>query len=305
MTKYIIVRTVTTLITLLVISFVLYMALSYAMNAKYFHVPADDFWTSSVVNYVDYVRKVITKWDWGENSKGRSITDITEGKIWLSLQINLLAFCVYMFVGIFLGFTSALYKNSLYDRLLQFLMPVFNSLPIFITMYLLVMYVGYYWGIVHYSYLDYPGLEKFLIPILALSIPSSSIIYRNLRAEIIENAESDHMLLAVIKGLTKRQAVLRHTLRNSLVAIVPQIPQVFLYALMGSFFVEIIYHIPGIANQLYYSLISLSPIRTNYVQIELNMVMYILVFYTTISLLLSVISDILMSVLDPRISITK
>lgn len=112
---------------------------------------------------------------------------------------------------------------------------------------------------------------------------------------------SDHLLLARVKGLNKRQLVSRHILKNSFVPLLPEIPSAFLFALTGSFFVEIAYHVPGVAELFYDSLLSIGPFGVHYIDIDLNVMMIILCFYTLIGLVVILAVDISYRWIDPRI----
>ena len=73
---------------------------------------------------------------------------------------------------------------------------------------------------------DAPIKEQVLgliVPVICLSFGSICGYARFTRAELCEVMESDYLLLARTKGLTRRQAIIRHALRNAMVPIVPSI----------------------------------------------------------------------------------
>ena len=103
--------------------------------------------------------------------------------------------------------------------------------------------------------------------------------------------ESDYLLLARTKGLTKKQAILRHALRNAMVPIVPSILAEFIGILGGSMILEGLYGIPGIGKLFIESL--------EYK--DYNILFVDMAIFTTISLLAGVVLDISYGFIDPRI----
>lgn len=101
------------------------------------------------------------------------------------------------------------------------------------------------------------------------------------------------MLLARSKGLTRRQAISRHALKNAMVPIFPMIIGQIISILGGSLIIEQIFAIPGV-GQLYVSSITSSVP-------EYNLFMLLSMFYTFIGLLAGILVDISYGIIDPRI----
>ena len=116
---------------------------------------------------------------------------------------------------------------------------------------------------------------------------------RYTRAELSEVLTSDYMLLARTKGLTRRQATIRHALRNAMVVIFPMILGQFISVLAGSLIIEQIFGIPGI-GALYVNSITVR---------DYNFFMAISAFYTAIGLVAGIVIDLSYGFIDPRIRI--
>ena len=102
---------------------------------------------------------------------------------------------------------------------------------------------------------------------------------------------SDYLLLARTKGLTKRQCIVRHALRNAMVPIVPSILAEFIGILSGSMILENLYNIPGIGSLFVTALNSK----------DYNVLMVDMAIFTLVSLVAGVILDISYGFIDPRI----
>ena len=131
-----------------------------------------------------------------------------------------------------------------------------------------------------------------MIPaIMSLSFGSIAGFTRYTRAELSEVLTNDYMLLARTKGLTRRQATVRHALRNAMVVIFPMILGNFISVLAGSLIIEGLFSIPGIGSLYITSITSL----------DYNFFMTISAFYTAVGLVAGIIIDLSYGFIDPRI----
>jgi ABC-type dipeptide/oligopeptide/nickel transport system permease component len=127
--------------------------------------------------------------------------------------------------------------------------------------------------------------------VFALSLGSIAGYCRFVRAELCEVMSSEYLLLARTKGLTKRQAILRHALRNAMVPIVPSILAEFLSIMGGSMILENLYGIPGIGT-LFVEALNGKDYSVLFVDMAI---------FTTFGLLAGVLLDISYGFIDPRI----
>ena len=134
-------------------------------------------------------------------------------------------------------------------------------------------------------------VRSMLPAILSLSFGVIAGFTRTTRAELTEVLTSEFMLLARTKGLTKRQATVRHALKNCMVVVLPSIFGEFIGILGGSLIIEKIFSVPGV-GQLYINSIN-AP--------DYSMFMMLTVFYTSIGLLASIVVDVSYGFIDPRI----
>ncbi len=130
-----------------------------------------------------------------------------------------------------------------------------------------------------------------ILPILALSFGPIATVTRYLRGELIESLNSEFMLLARTKGLTKYKATTKHAFRNSLLPLANIIIPMFTNILGGSLVVERIFAIPGIGG------IMINSINTN----DHSLTVAVLIFYSMISLVTILLVDISYGLIDPRV----
>jgi ABC-type dipeptide/oligopeptide/nickel transport system permease component len=131
-----------------------------------------------------------------------------------------------------------------------------------------------------------------MIPaVFALCLGSIAGYARYTRAELSEVLTGEFMLLARTKGLTKRQAIYRHAMRNSMVVIFPSILSEFISVLSGSLIIERMFAINGVGG-LYLNSITFQ---------DYDFFMLLSGFYTLVSLAAGIVIDISYGFIDPRI----
>ncbi len=251
--------------------------------------------------YFNWVKNIVTRWDWGLSTRVQPnipVFDLLKAKIPTTLRLNLVSLFFYIPIGFGLGIVAALWKDSWLDNTISFFVMVFISVPSFVIMTLLVMYLGFQWEVLptQWPASDQVGSivwKAYIIPTLGLSFGAIAGLTRFTRAELTEVLTSEFLLLARTKGLKRSQAVVRHAMRNSMVPLVPTIIFSFVGLLSGSVIVEQIYGIPG-TGRLFIS--ALTPGSLDY-----NMLLASTAFYTTIGLFAVLLVDLSYGLVDPRI----
>lgn len=256
-----------------------------------------------LTQYIIFLKKVFTEWDWGVCTKvGTYLAPVTEHiaqKLPATIAINLCAMVVSIPLGLLLGIYAALKKNKWQDHLISVVIMLFISVPAYIYAFVVQYFLGFKLGwfpIVVASgtnYFSWEMLKSMTLPIMAMSFGTIASLMRSVRAELTETLTSDYMLLARTKGLTRRQATLRHALRNSMVPIMPMIISEFVMVLSGSLIIEKIFGIPGIGSTYVSSIL----------ERDYSLFLAVSMFYTVISLAATLVIDLSYGLVDPRIRI--
>lgn len=254
---------------------------------------------SIIHQYWVWLSAVLTRFDWGLSShiqNGSSAISIITSKIGVSMKLNILSMIFSIPLGFIFGITSALKKNSVYDNVVQTVVMVAVSVPSFVLISFLILWLSFGWKVLP-SFFPGPTepianqIKGYVIPVLCLTFGTIAGFTRYIRAELTEVMSSEFLLLARTKGLTKAQTVLRHALRNSMVPIFPMIIGEFIGILGGSMILEQIYAIPGI-GYLYVTAINAK---------DYNVVMTDMACYTLIGLFATLLVDLSYGIIDPRI----
>ncbi|MCH5290270.1 MAG: ABC transporter permease [Treponema sp.] len=254
-----------------------------------------------IVQYGIFLRNVFTKWDWGFcTTIGTYLQPVTTyiiSKLPATVYINVLSLFISLPLGIIFGMVAAVYKNRWQDHAIQVFIMFFISVPSFVYAFLLQYIVGYKLNLcplVLKSGTDWFSgamLHSAILPVLSLSFGPIAGQMRLIRAELTETLTSDYMLLARTKGLTKRQATMRHAFRNSLVPLMPSFLADFISIISGSMIIEQIFAIPGIGKTYLLSIQNK----------DYSVFMACSMFYITIGLAAGIVFDLSYGFIDPRI----
>ena len=168
--------------------------------------------------------------------------------------------------------------------------------------HILIQFVGSQ-GIIHFGSwsLKLPMLfdasvpASYILPVISLSIGSTAYYAMWLRRYMVDEANKDYVKLARAKGVPGSQISRRHVFRNAMIPLVQYIPGSILSTLMGSLYVESLYSVPGMGGLL-----------VNAIKIKDNTLIQALVLiYAVLSIAGLLLGDLLMALVDPRISLTR
>ncbi len=253
-----------------------------------------------IVQYYHFIKGVILNGDWGTSIKIEPSVpafEVIRSRIPMSMQLNLFALVLSIPLGIFFGIWAALKRNTMTDYVISVLIILGISIPSFVIASLMQYFLAFKFGwfpiVYQPSAEGFRRLHSMMLPILALTIGPIATIARYLRAELIDTLNSEFMLLARTKGLTRSMATLRHALRNSFVPLTSIIIWQFAALVGGSLVIEQIFSIPGVGG------IMVKSINGN----DYPLTIAVLIFYSIIDLVTLLVIDLAYGVVDPRIRI--
>jgi len=255
-----------------------------------------------LVQLFNYVKRIVLHGDWGI---GVNMPEFRNQPVWDSfisqlpptILINVYSSLIAVPIGLLLGIYAALRKNKWQDHTISTAVMVLISVPSYVTAFLVQYILCFKLGWMPltmnhgYDYFTWDMFKSMLPAVLSMSFGSIAGYCRFTRAELTEVLTGEYLLLARTKGLTKRQSIFRHALRNAMVPIFPSIIGEFISVLSGSLILEQIFAIPGV-GRLY-----LQSINT----LDYDFFMLLSGFYTLIGLAAGIVIDISYGFIDPRI----
>ncbi len=248
-----------------------------------------------LVQYLDYLGGLLHG-DLGMSYKfpGRSVADILGHGLPVSLKLGLGALTLSTLVGVPLGVLAALRRNGFADRFIMTVMLGLYSIPSFVLIGLLVwLNVTLYNA--HLPALPVAGLEQptsWVLPIFVLAASSMGYTARLTRSSLLEVLGQDYMRTARAKGLPTRTVIGVHGMRNALLPLLTVLGPSVAFLVTGAFVVEKLFNLPGVG---YITIQSIG--QRDYPVIQATTVLLGMAV-----VVMNLITDLLYTVFDPRIS---
>jgi peptide/nickel transport system permease protein/oligopeptide transport system permease protein len=241
------------------------------------------------VQYGKYMGGVF-QGDFGEDFRGRPVTDLLGQRLPITVRLALLAFGFEVVLGIIAGILAGVRKGGFMDNLVLVSTLVVIAIPIFVLGFLAQLLLG-----VQVRWFPVSGIQRglysYLLPAMVLGSVSLAYIARLTRTSLIENLRADYVRTATAKGLSRRRVVGIHTFRNSLIPVVTFLA-IDLGSLMGGAIItETIFNIPGLGRAVF------EGVQRQEGTVVVGIVTFLVVVYMVANLLV----DVLYAVLDPRI----
>lgn len=134
-------------------------------------------------------------------------------------------------------------------------------------------------------------LHHLFLPAVSISLWLIPVLLRNLRAALIEQADADYVIAAYSRGLPEGYIFRHHILRNASLPTLNLFGVMVAYLISGTVIIELIYAIPGLGLLMYDSILGL----------DYNVILSLTIFYALASVFVTLIIDILSTILDPRV----
>ncbi len=242
--------------------------------------------------------------DLGTSTKyriGVPIRQIVGEKIGISLTLGLISLGIALTLGLSLGVLMARSTKTRFrigDRLGVVFIVIVQAMPSAVY-HILIQFAGSQsalgksLGMKMLFEMDDPA--TWVLPIISLAVGNIAYYAMWLRRYMVDESNKDYIRLARAKGLPSGEISRKHVFRNAIVPLVQYIPNSILLTLMGSLYVESLYSIPGMGGLL----VTAIKMQDN------ALVQALVLIYAVISILGLLFGDILMGIVDPRISFAK
>jgi len=239
-------------------------------------------------------------------SQGVPITKIVAEKAPISIILGVLSMAVSLILGIPLGAAMARSKYKFWDKFGTLFIVLINAVPaavyyIYIQSYgtsLVNMIIHLIQGEEATKIgmlFDQTRWVTWILPVFSMSLGNIAYYAMWLRRYMVDEMNKDYVRLARAKGVDSKKITMRHVFRNAFVPMIQYIPTSLLYTVGGSIYIESLYSIPGMGGLL-----------VEVIQRQDNpMVQAIVMIYSCIGIVGMLLGDILMAVIDPRISLTR
>lgn len=182
------------------------------------------------------------------------IAHLVAGRLGNSLLLALFTTVVTVPLALLVGITSAVWRGTLYDRIVSLVALSTVSMPefLFATIAVLIFAVRLHWlpALSGVARIDSFGglLRSFTLPVVTLSLAIFAQMARMTRAALINTLGASYIEMAILKGVRPVRLILRHALPNAIGPVANAIALSLSFLLGGVVIVETIFDYPGIAK---------------------------------------------------------
>lgn len=263
------------------------------------------FYDPLPVQYWNWISKAFCG-DFGQSYTYKyEVTKLIGERIGNTVWLSLLTLILTYLIALPLGMIAGRYQNSWADKAIVVYTFITYSIPVFVFALVLLWLFGYTLGwfptrgsvdsdVVSGTLAYY--LNKFhhlILPAFTMAILSTTGTIQYLRTGVIDAKSQDYVRTARAKGVPENVVFNRHIFRNSILPIAAFLGYEFTGLIGGSVFIENIFSYPGMGNLFVTSITGR----------DYSVILALLLLFGTATLLGTLLSDIIMSIVDPRVRV--
>lgn len=249
------------------------------------------------VQYLGWLADFI-RGDWGTSlSTGSEVVELVITRLRNSAMLALVAFIMYVPLGIILGLIAALRRNKLTDQIISVSSLAFIGLPEFVTgvIFITIFAIKLKWLPASSAISPEAGfleaLPRLILPGITISLVSLAYITRMTRSSTVEVLATDYVRTAYLKGLQPGEVLRKHVLRNALLPTVTVIAIGIGWLIGGLIVTESLFSYPGLGRLLLFGIQ-----RQDLPLIQATTMLLVVIFSLS-----NLLADIIYSYLNPRI----
>ncbi|WP_422372054.1 ABC transporter permease [Hoeflea sp.] len=225
------------------------------------------------------------------------VSELVAERIAISLPLTLYALALSTLIAFPAGIIAAARRNSAADLSVMGATQLGVAIPNFwfAMMLVLVFAINLRW----FSAGGFPGwdegfwqaMKALTLPAIALALPQASILARVMRSSLIDTLDEDFMRTARAKGLTRKQALWRHAVRNALIPVLTIIGLQFSFLLAGGIIIENVFYLPGLGRLVFQAI----------TQRDLIVVRSVVILLVFAVIVVTFLVDLAYAAADPRL----
>jgi peptide/nickel transport system permease protein len=213
--------------------------------------------TSYTQRYLSWISGLL-KGDLGTSYTYRSpVSDIVADRLQVSVPLALYALTLTILIAFPVGVLAAAWRGSAVDLFVMGATQLGIAVPNFWFAILMVIVFAINLG--WFSAGGFPGwdtgilavMKALTLPAVALALPQASILARVMRSSLLDTLSEDYIRSARAKGLSRRQVMWRHALRNAMIPVLTIIGLQFSFLLAGAIIIENVFFLPGLGRLVF------------------------------------------------------
>lgn len=222
-------------------------------------------------------------------STSRPVSESLSDRFPNTIRLALATALTALVLGILLGVVSAVLRKTLWNTFFLVFFAIGHSVPGFFALMAAVDIFGVTLGWLPIA--GNEGFRSYIIPAATMGLLLATNIALVLRNSLIEVSSTEYMKYAALRGLKKKQIILKHGLRNAISPVIGMSSTILSRLLTGSLITETIMAWPGIGMLVYNSIIYR----------DFAMLQGAVLVMTFLVVLINFLSDVVYAAVDPRI----
>lgn len=245
------------------------------------------------VQLYTYLKNLILHFDFGPSfaQKDRTVNEIIAQGFPVTLTYGFWSAVFVIFTGIPLGLIAALRHNGFWDYSMTGLAIFAQIFPNFVLAPLMVLFFTLWLGWLPGGGWNGGAPAYIVMPAIALGTSYMAGVARLTRGQMLEVLNSAYIRTARAKGLPERTILIRHALKPALLPVISYLGPVFVYMITGSVFIDIFFSTGGIGQDF------ISSAFTR----DYSVMMGLAILYLVISIVITIIMDVIYAWVDPKI----
>jgi len=212
----------------------------------------------------------------------------------ISFRIGIMSLIISLAIGLTIGVVAAMRKDKIFDKVTMAYIVFISSIPTLLYIALFARFGMKVLGLPDkFPFFGAHNFLSYILPTLSLSLGGIAGQALWIRRYMVDQMNADYVKFARSKGLTQAEVFFRHIVRNALIPIVHSIPMAVIGTLAGALITESFYAVPGM-GKMFPSSIS---------DYNNAMIIALTFIFTFISVFAIFLGDILVTIVDPRISL--
>ena len=215
---------------------------------------------SRIVRYFNWVTGLL-RGDFGTSYTYKTpVVDMVRDRLWISLPLALYALFLSTLIAFPAGIIAANRRGRWQDTTIMGFTQLGIAIPNFWFAMLLVLLfaIKLQWfsagGFAGWDAGFFQSIKSLTLPAIALALPQAAILARVMRSALLDVLSEDFMRTARAKGLSRRQALWRHALRNAMIPVLTIIGLQFSFLLAGAIIIENVFFLPGLGRLVFQSI---------------------------------------------------
>ena len=182
------------------------------------------------------------------------VAELISDRIWVSFPLALYALTLSTLIAFPAGLLAASRRGGAGDMSVMGLTQLGIAIPNFWFAMLLVLWLAISWrwfsagGFPGWENGFIPAIKSLTLPAISLALPQAAILTRVMRSALLDTLDEDYIRTARAKGLTRRQTLWRHAMRNALIPVLTILGLQFSFLLAGAIIIENVFFLPGLGR---------------------------------------------------------